>query len=312
MDDIPYWYHPFRIDAWPEAIECQKASLRRLVARDRDDPVVIEAVYKEVLEDDDARRDPKDGAIVGLLQLVRQNHLKNEGCIFDMYRLWHDFSATDSGTVDLSRVKLHSHSVYYHFGTDILLDPEKASDVCFEGAYVSRGEGRWFVTFVFDYPDWETEIEYARTSVAEERMARAFMVEFADGIPASAVPDHLMDFHGDDIAGSDPKLQWMLVNIVLNAMMYFSLDKLDVFESRFKGEWGDALKPNVFDCGRQRLHRRQPPFIAGSWMHHMRAGAQGITTIWNMPRWGVERPMGPQKGDGEDKVVELFGRNSKG
>ncbi|MBA8835434.1 hypothetical protein [Rhizobium leguminosarum] len=311
MDDLPYWYHPFRMDAWPEAMETQRASLRKLIARDRDDPADIEAVYKEVLEDDEARRDPNDAAIIGLLQLVRNNHLMNEGCIFDMYRLWSDFSATDSGTVDLSRVKLHSNSVYYHFGTDILLDPEKAPDTCFEGAYVSRGEGRWFITFVFDYPDWETEIGHERTSVAEQRMARAFMVEFPDGIPAGAVPDHLMDFHGDEIAGADPKLQWMLVNIVLNAMMYFGQDYVDVFESRFDGQWGRALKPNVYDCGQPRMFKREPPFIAGNWMHHQRTDSPGISTIWNMPRWGVERPSGPRRGESEDKVVQLFGRNAK-
>ncbi len=202
-----------------------------------------------MLGDDEARRDPNVGAILGPLQIVRQNHLKNEGCIFDMYRLWQDFSATDSGTVDLSRVKLHSSSVYYHFGMDIMLDLEKAPETCLEGAYVSRGEGRWFMTFVFDYPDWETEIRHERTSVAEKRMARAFMVEFPDGIPASAIPNHLMDFHGDEFAGADPRLQWMLVNIVLNAMMYFSQAYVDVFESRFEGQWGSALKPNVYEYG---------------------------------------------------------------
>lgn len=88
---------------------------KKLIARGRDDPADIDAVYKEVLADDEDRRDPNDAAIIGLLRLVRDNHLKNEGCIFDMYRLWQDFSATDSGTVDLSRVKLHSHSVYHRF-----------------------------------------------------------------------------------------------------------------------------------------------------------------------------------------------------
>lgn len=156
----------------------------------------------------------------------------------------------------------------------------------------------------FDYSEWET-------SVAEERMARAFMVEFPDGIPAAAIPDQLMDFHADDIAGGDPKLQWMLVNIVLNAMMYFSQDHVDVFESRFDGQWGRALKPNVYDCGQPRMFKRQPPFVPGNWMHHQRTGALGISTIWNMPRWGVERPTAPRRGESEAKVVELFGRHPK-
>jgi hypothetical protein len=46
-------------------------------------------------------------------------------------------------------------------------------------------------------------------------------------------------------------------------------------------------------------------------MHHQRAGAPSISTIWNMPRWGVERPSGPRRGESEDKVVQLFGRNTK-
>ncbi|WP_074069184.1 hypothetical protein [Rhizobium gallicum] len=150
-----------------------------------------------------------------------------------------------------------------------------------------------------------------RGAIRTTARSRAFMVEFPDGVPAAAVPDHLMDFHGDEIAGGDPKLQWMLVNIVLNAMMYFSQDHVDVFESRFEGQWGRALKPNVYDCGQPRMFKRQPPFIAGNWMHHQRTGAPGISTIWNMPRWGVERPTAPRRGESEAKVVELFGRNAK-
>ncbi|MBY5868493.1 hypothetical protein [Rhizobium leguminosarum] len=46
-------------------------------------------------------------------------------------------------------------------------------------------------------------------------------------------------------------------------------------------------------------------------MHHQRTGAPGISPIWNMPRWGLERPTGPRRGDGEAKVVQLFGRNTR-
>ncbi|MBX5183436.1 hypothetical protein HJB88_12390 [Rhizobium sp. NZLR5] len=65
------------------------------------------------------------------------------------------------------------------------------------------------------------------------------------------------------------------------------------------------------EWGQPRMFRRQPPFVALDWMHHQRIGAPGISTIWNTARWGVERPTTPLRGEGEAKVVELFGRNSK-